>query len=60
MELLKYNKGLFLAPFLVQMFLHLKVLDFFIIKIVVVSVGGNNDHKTTMTGASEVCGEKES
>jgi hypothetical protein len=44
----------------VQAYPHLKVLDVFIIKILVDSVGGNSDHQTTMKGGSEVCGEKES
>ncbi|MFT4671167.1 MAG: hypothetical protein ACI945_000500 [Pseudohongiellaceae bacterium] len=60
MELLESNKSLFLATFSVQAYPHLKVLDVFIIKILVDSVGGNSDHQTTMKGGSEVCGEKES
>ncbi|MFT6093237.1 MAG: hypothetical protein ACJA2Q_001130 [Pseudohongiellaceae bacterium] len=60
MELLESNKGLFLATFSVQAFSHLKVLDVFIIRIVVDSVGGNNDHETIMIEGSEVCGDKES
>jgi len=60
MELLESNKSLFLATFSVQAFSHLKVLDFFIIRILVDSVGGNSDHQTTMMEGSGVCGEKES